>query len=45
MKQVQITTTERLLNKLDEVAERKQISRSELIRRIIDRYFEGDNES
>ena len=45
MKQVQITTTERLLDKLDEVAERKQISRSELIRRIIDRYFEEDNES
>jgi len=42
MKQVQITITERLLDKLDELSERKQISRSEIIRRITDQYFEEE---
>ena len=44
MKQVQITITKRLLNKLDKLSDKKQISRSEIIRRITDEYFEDDNE-
>lgn len=44
MKQVQITITERLLNKLDKLSEEKQISRSEIIRRIVDHHFEENNE-
>ena len=44
MKQVQITITKRLLNKLDKLSTKKQISRSEIIRRITDQYFEEENE-
>jgi len=44
MKQVQITITERLLDKLDGLSDKKQISRSEIIRRITDEYFEEEDE-
>lgn len=40
MKGTQINLTERLLDELDEEAGEKGISRSELIRRILDQYFD-----